>query len=91
MIDELNGKGASLTPTQIGHEIRKIYASTGFYGVFEILFTNSFMLLYFSALHISSERILFYLSLNQLYLRRFCFTELVTGFTLTHGFPLSRQ
>ncbi len=66
MIDELNGKGASLTPTQIGHEIRKIYASTGFYGVFEILFTNSFMLLYFSALNISSERILFYLSVPML-------------------------
>ncbi len=62
MIDEVNEKGAGLNPGQIGLEIRKIYASTAFYGVFELLFTNSFMLLYFSALNISPERILFYLA-----------------------------
>ncbi|MEI6423572.1 MAG: MFS transporter, partial [Lentisphaerota bacterium] len=66
MSDQVNMKNSNLSPGQIGHEIRKIYASTGFYGVFEILFTNSFMLLYFSALHISSERILFYLSMPML-------------------------
>ncbi len=62
MLYGLNGKGANLIPVRTEHEIRKICISTSFYGILEILFANSFMLLYFSALHISSERILFYLS-----------------------------
>jgi len=46
--------------------IRNIYVSTMLYGVGEILFVNSFMLLYFSALGLSGERILFYLALPML-------------------------
>ena len=50
--------------------IRNIYVSTMLYGIGEILFTNSFMLLYFSMLGVPSDRILLYLSLP-MFLRLF--------------------
>ena len=66
MSDQVNMENSNLTTGQVEHEIRKLCASTAFYGVLELLFTNSFMLLYFSALRISSERILFYLAVPTL-------------------------
>ena len=66
MSDQVKMENSNLSPSQVDREIRKLCTSTAFYGILELLFTNSFMLLYFSALQISSERILFYLALPTL-------------------------
>ncbi|OGV57378.1 MAG: hypothetical protein A2X49_01120 [Lentisphaerae bacterium GWF2_52_8] len=63
MPEEANEKNAALEPAQVEREIRKLYVATAFYGIVEILFVNSFMLLYFSTLGVRSERILFYLAM----------------------------
>lgn len=62
MVQDSTGLVPELTPAQAEREIRKIYVSTSFYGILEILFANSFMLLYLAALGIPSDRILFYLA-----------------------------
>ncbi len=56
----------TLAPAETDRVIRGIYCSTMLYGVGEILFVNSFMLLYFSILGVPSERILLYLALPML-------------------------
>lgn len=52
-----------LNPEAVGAAVRRIYASGLGNGIGEMLFANSFMLLYFSLLGIPGERILLYLSL----------------------------
>ena len=55
-----------LSAVETNQTIRNINASTMLYGVGEMLFINSFMLLYFSALGVPSERILLYLAFPML-------------------------
>lgn len=52
-----------LSEAETDRTIRTINASTVLYGIGEILYINSFMLLYLSMLGVASERILLYLSL----------------------------
>ena len=52
-----------LSATETEAAIRIIYISTALYGILEILLVNGFMLLYFSAIGIPSERILLYLAI----------------------------
>jgi len=53
----------TLSPIETNRTIRVLYVSTMLYGIGDILFLNSFMLLYFSMLGLANERILFYLAL----------------------------
>lgn len=52
-----------LSSAETDRTIRQINVATILYGIGEILYLNSFMLLYFAALGIPSERILIYLAL----------------------------
>lgn len=62
----MNCETEKVEPVQITEDssriIRRINTSTVLYGVGEIVFVNSYMLLYFKALGLSSERILLFVN-----------------------------
>ena len=52
-----------LGPEETDREIRRVYTACLLYGISEMLFANSFMLLYLAKLGVPSERILLYLAI----------------------------
>ena len=55
--------GRQLGPAETDKEIRRVYTACLLYGISEMLFANSFMLLYLAKLGVPSERILLYLAI----------------------------